>query len=87
MAPIPAEEIAAAVRAYPNAELVWVQDEPKNQGAWPHMALGLPELLAEHGETRSLRVVCRPASASPATGSHKKHEIEQADLLERAFAR
>ena len=87
LAPIPAEEIAAAVRAYPNAELVWVQDEPKNQGAWPHMALGLPELLAEHGETRSLRVVCRPASASPATGSHKKHEIEQADLLERAFAR
>ena len=87
LAPIPAEEIAAAVRAYPNAELVWVQDEPKNQGARPHMALGLPELLAEHGETRSLRVVCRPASASPATGSHKKHEIEQADLLERAFAR
>ncbi|MEI2826170.1 MAG: multifunctional oxoglutarate decarboxylase/oxoglutarate dehydrogenase thiamine pyrophosphate-binding subunit/dihydrolipoyllysine-residue succinyltransferase subunit [Dermatophilaceae bacterium] len=87
LAPIPAEEIAAAVRAYPNAELVWVQDEPQNQGAWPHMALNLPELLASHGETRPLRVVCRPASASPATGSHKKHEIEQADLLDRAFAR
>ena len=87
LAPIPAQEIAAALRAYPNAEIVWVQDEPQNQGAWPFMALNLPELLAAQGETRGLRVVCRAASASPATGSHKKHEIEQADLLERAFAR
>lgn len=87
LAPVPAQEIADAVRAYPNAELVWVQDEPQNQGAWPHMALNLPELLAGQGETRSLRVVSRPASASPATGSHKKHEIEQASLMERAFAR
>jgi len=87
LAPAPAEELAAALRGYPNAELVWVQDEPKNQGAWPFMALNLPELLAEQGEHRPLRVVARKASASPATGSHKKHEIEQAALLEAAFAR
>ena len=87
LAPIPATELAQALRGYPNAELVWVQDEPKNQGAWPFMALNLPELLAEHGEHRSLRVVCRSASASPATGSHKKHEVEEAALLEAAFAR
>jgi 2-oxoglutarate dehydrogenase E1 component len=87
LAPAPAEELAAALRGYPNAELVWVQDEPKNQGAWPFMALNLPELLAEQGEHRPLRVVARKASASPATGSHKKHEIEQAALLETAFAR
>ena len=64
-----------------------VQDEPKNQGAWPFMALNLPELLAQHGETRPLRVAARRASASPATGSHKKHEIEQAALLAEAFDR
>ena len=87
LAPIPAAEIAQALRGYPNAELVWVQDEPKNQGAWPFMALNLPEQLAELGEHRGLRVVCRKASASPATGSHKKHEVEQAALLEAAFAR
>ncbi len=87
LAPAPAEELAAALRGYPNAELVWVQDEPKNQGAWPFMALNLPELFAEQGEHRPLRVVARKASASPATGSHKKHEIEQAALLEAAFAR
>ncbi len=87
LAPIPAEEMATALRAYPNAELVWVQDEPRNQGAWPFMALGAPELLAEHGETRPLRVVCRRASASPATGSHKRHEVEQAELMAGAFDR
>jgi 2-oxoglutarate dehydrogenase E1 component len=87
LAPIPAQEIAAALRAYPNADVLWVQDEPQNQGAWPFMALNLPELLAAQGETRALRVVSRAASASPATGSHKMHEIEQADLLDRAFTR
>ena len=87
LAPAPAQELAEALAAYPNAELVWVQDEPKNQGAWPFMALNLPELLAEQGEARPLRVVCRKASASPATGSHKKHEVEQAALMEAAFAR
>jgi 2-oxoglutarate decarboxylase len=87
LAPIPAQELAHELRDYPNAEVVWVQDEPKNQGAWPFMALNLPELLAEHGETRPLRVAARRASASPATGSHKKHEIEQAALLAEAFDR
>ena len=58
---------------YPGAEVVWVQDEPRNQGAWPFMALNLPQALAEHAEGRSLRVVARKASASPATGSTKKH--------------
>lgn len=87
LAPIPAEELATQLRLYPDAEVVWVQDEPQNQGAWPFMALGLPELLAEQDERRPLRVVARRASASPATGSHKKHEVEQADLLARAFDR
>ncbi|KNX36593.1 multifunctional oxoglutarate decarboxylase/oxoglutarate dehydrogenase thiamine pyrophosphate-binding subunit/dihydrolipoyllysine-residue succinyltransferase subunit [Luteipulveratus halotolerans] len=87
LAPIPAAEITEAVKAYPDAELVWVQDEPKNQGAWPFMALNLPELLAEHGERRGLRVVSRPASASPATGSSKKHQAQLAELLAGAFDR
>ncbi|PID96905.1 MAG: multifunctional oxoglutarate decarboxylase/oxoglutarate dehydrogenase thiamine pyrophosphate-binding subunit/dihydrolipoyllysine-residue succinyltransferase subunit [Actinomycetales bacterium] len=87
LAPIPAEELAQQLRVYPDAELVWVQDEPRNQGAWPFMALNLPELLAEEGERRPLRVVCRPASASPASGSNKKHEVEQAALMAQAFDR
>lgn len=87
LAPIPAKEIAEAVAAYPNAELVWVQDEPKNQGAWPFMALNLPEQLTELGETRGLRVVSRPASASPASGSSKRHQAQLAELLSGSFDR
>ena len=85
--PIPDQEIAAAVAKYPDAEIVWVQDEPRNQGAWPLMAQWLHEDLSERGERRSIRVVSRKASASPATGSSKKHAAQQAELIERAFAR
>ncbi len=87
LAPIPAQAIAAELARYPGADVLWCQDEPQNQGAWPFMALGLPELLAAHGQPRDLRVVARKASASPATGSHRKHEIEQAELVARAFDR
>ncbi len=85
--PLPAKEIAAAIEGYPGAELVWVQDEPQNQGAWPFMALNLPGALAELGASRPLRVISRKASASPSTGSSKKHAAEQADLVAAAFAR
>jgi 2-oxoglutarate dehydrogenase E1 component len=85
--PAPGAQLAALTRKYPEAELVWVQNEPANQGAWPFMALNLPEAMAQHGEERPLRVVSRPASASPATGSTKVHEVEQAALHEQAFGR
>jgi 2-oxoglutarate dehydrogenase E1 component len=81
--PLPSIEITAALAAYPaDAKLVWVQEEPANQGAWPFIALRLPEHLGG----RPLLRVSRNASASPATGSHNAHEIEQAALLEAAFA-
>ncbi|WP_420805212.1 multifunctional oxoglutarate decarboxylase/oxoglutarate dehydrogenase thiamine pyrophosphate-binding subunit/dihydrolipoyllysine-residue succinyltransferase subunit [Intrasporangium chromatireducens] len=85
--PIPVEEIKQAVSHYPNADLVWVQDEPRNQGAWPLMAQWLQEDLAALGETRPVQVAARKASASPATGSSKKHAAEQAQLMDRAFGR
>jgi multifunctional 2-oxoglutarate metabolism enzyme len=52
-------------------------------GAWPHMALHLPEHLGG----RRLRRASRPASASPASGSSKRHEKEQRELLARALGR
>jgi 2-oxoglutarate dehydrogenase E1 component len=81
LAPLPGDEIAAAVGAYPQAELVWVQEEPANQGPWPFMALNLPARLGGRG----LSCISRPASASPAAGSHKKHDLEQRGLVEQAF--
>jgi 2-oxoglutarate dehydrogenase E1 component len=83
LAPLPAAEIVEAVSGYPGAELVWVQEEPANQGAWPFMALNLPEYLGG----RPLLRLARAASASPATGSHKAHDDEQRALVESAFVR
>ncbi len=65
-----------------DTELVWVQEEPANQGGWPFMALNLPDQIG-----RPVRHVARKASASPATGSSKKHAAEQQALVEKAFAR
>ncbi|MBW8171914.1 multifunctional oxoglutarate decarboxylase/oxoglutarate dehydrogenase thiamine pyrophosphate-binding subunit/dihydrolipoyllysine-residue succinyltransferase subunit [Ornithinimicrobium sp. Arc0846-15] len=85
--PTPAAAIADLVGDYPDAELVWVQNEPENQGAWPFMALNLPSALRDLGVDRPLRVVSRPAAASPATGSAKVHAVEQAALVAKAFDR
>jgi 2-oxoglutarate dehydrogenase E1 component len=80
--PLSADALSEAVGQFPDAELVWVQEEPANQGPWPVMALAVPEVLG-----RPVRSVTRPASASPSTGSSKKHQAEQKALVEQAFAR
>jgi len=85
--PVAGHDLARELARYPQAEIVVVQDEPENMGAWPFLALNLPEALAEFQETRPIRVVSRPRSASPAAGSSKQHQAEQADLVARAFDR
>jgi len=87
LAPLAGAEIESAIKAYPGADIMWVQDEPANQGAWPYMAMNLPQALASRGDTRVLHVATRPASASPATGSSKKHALQQAQLIAKAFDR
>lgn len=80
--PLPLEEIKTELAKYPNAEIVWAQDEPANQGPWPFMGLNLaPEL------DRKLSRVSRPASAATATGSAKNHAVEQTLLVKQAFER
>ena len=83
--PLPKDEIAAAIAAHPNArEIVWVQEEPANMGALFYV---LPR-LERIAQARNVRVrsVKRSASASPATGSAKAHELEQKTLITLAFA-
>jgi 2-oxoglutarate decarboxylase len=81
--PLPGEEITDALAAYPGVrDIVWAQEEPANQGPWAHMALSLPDHLPE-GAT--LRRVSRAAGASPAAGSSKVHEAEQAALIKAAL--
>jgi len=81
--PFAPEVIDEALAPYGDAELVWVQDEPENQGAWPYIAMNLPAVVGD----RPLRVVSRAAAASPAAGYAKTHQAEQAELVETAFAR
>lgn len=82
LAPLPVPEIASALSRYPDsAELVWLQEEPANQGAWPFMALNLAEQL-----NRPLHRVSREATSAPSVGSHKVHEVEQAALLNSALS-
>ena len=83
LAPLPVDDILAELARYPDAELVWAQQEPANQGPWPHMALN----LTEHLGARRLRRASRPAAASPATGSGKRHDVEQEALLAQALGR
>ncbi len=79
--PWPHDELVALLAAYPALEeVVWLQEEPTNMGAWPFVHLRVHQLL------RDTRVwhVARAESASPATGSSLVHAAEQADLLRRA---
>ena len=64
-----------------DAEVLWVQEEPLNQGAWPSLCLWWEGRLGDH----AIKVVSRPASASPATGSAASHRIEQEQLMCKAF--
>ncbi len=86
--PLPAAEMAAEAAKHPNANLLWVQDEPANQGPWPFVALRTAEQFGGEGfGGRTLRRVSRRATASPATGNHHLHEEEQKALLMEAFTR
>jgi 2-oxoglutarate dehydrogenase E1 component len=82
--PLPRTEITAALGAHPNArEIIWVQEEPSNMGAHFYVYPRLQRLAQD--KDLKVRSVKRSASASPATGSSKAHELEQKTLLSLAF--
>ncbi|MBG85669.1 MAG: 2-oxoglutarate dehydrogenase E1 component [Verrucomicrobiales bacterium] len=73
-----------ALSAYPEGTpMYWVQDEPVNMGAWAFLRLHLSE---EFTQRRTVRLVSRAESASPATGSAAAHKLEQAQILDEAFS-
>ncbi|WP_084505475.1 multifunctional oxoglutarate decarboxylase/oxoglutarate dehydrogenase thiamine pyrophosphate-binding subunit/dihydrolipoyllysine-residue succinyltransferase subunit [Nocardia harenae] len=83
--PLPKYRLNEALDGYPNAtDLAWVQEEPANQGAWPFFGLNLPELLPER--LGRLRRISRRAMSAPSSGSSKVHAVEQAEIIEEAFA-
>lgn len=82
--PLESSAIAEALAPFSGAELVWVQDEPANQGMWPYLALKLPTDLTG-GVLPTL--VSRPEAAAPAVGTAGVHRAQQEEILRQAFAR
>jgi 2-oxoglutarate dehydrogenase E1 component len=81
--PLNVERLQQVIEPYLDAEeLCWLQEEPKNRGAWSHIMQQLQELYPE----RQVRYIGRPASASPATGSLRVHRRQQEELIAAALA-
>ncbi|HMI49853.1 MAG TPA: hypothetical protein VK481_14360, partial [Gemmatimonadaceae bacterium] len=77
--PWPGTEIAQIVDLYPNIdEVVWAQEEPKNQGAWSYAA---PRLRMSTGNALLTRYIGRPDRASPAEGYAEVHKTEQERII------
>ncbi len=82
--PLRTDELQKTLGAFSRVrELIWVQEEPANMGALQFI---VPLLQHEFASTMSLRTASRVESASPATGSHKAHVLEQHKLMSDAFA-
>lgn len=80
--PFPQEQVERLISDYPNLEdAVWVQEEPRNMGAWSYLRRCLQALTQERC---ALRLVARPRSSSPAEGSASAHAENQQWLVERA---
>ncbi|MBL8177924.1 MAG: multifunctional oxoglutarate decarboxylase/oxoglutarate dehydrogenase thiamine pyrophosphate-binding subunit/dihydrolipoyllysine-residue succinyltransferase subunit [Bryobacterales bacterium] len=84
MYPFPAAQVEQQLARYsPAAEVVWAQEEPRNMGVWRFLLEHMEPLLDP--TKRRMRYAGRKESASPATGSSKRHAQEQAGLIEEAI--
>ena len=84
--PFPAKALVGELGRFPNADVVWCQEEPRNMGAWTFVEPNI-EWTLEHvnGRVTRPRYAGRPASASTATGLLKKHVAEQKALVDEAL--
>jgi 2-oxoglutarate dehydrogenase E1 component len=77
--PLPFNTIQTIINRYPKStKFFWVQEEPENMGAWAY--------LLSYFRNFPIELISRSESASPATGSHKQHEKEQKELIEKVFS-
>ncbi len=79
----PTDDVRQVLQGYPNLEaVIWMQEEPKNMGAWRYVEPYLQDIVADRW---TLNYLGRPPMASPAEGSSTLHEVNQAVLISRAF--
>ncbi|WP_119461704.1 2-oxoglutarate dehydrogenase E1 component [Rhodospirillaceae bacterium SYSU D60014] len=84
--PFPCKALTQELGRFPQAEIVWCQEEPKNMGAWSFAAPEVETLMAEIGSKQRRLIYCgRPAAAAPATGLLRRHNREQAQLVDSAL--
>jgi 2-oxoglutarate dehydrogenase E1 component len=85
--PFPKDHLAIELAAYPNAEIIWCQEEPKNMGAWSFVDRRIEKVLVniEHSLPRPF-YIGRKAAASTATGYLHRHEAEQKQLIDQALS-
>lgn len=85
--PFPARELKQEFSRYPNAEVIWCQEEPKNNGAWTFVGPRIEDVLLDlkHKCSRP-QYVGRKEAASPATGYHSLHVAQQKALVEEAIS-
>jgi 2-oxoglutarate dehydrogenase E1 component len=76
--PIPEKQLSDVIGKYKAKNLLWVQEEPANMGAWSFMAMNLSHL--------GLKGICRPASSAAAEGSKKLHEKRLKNLFNEVFS-
>ncbi|MBX6342949.1 MAG: 2-oxoglutarate dehydrogenase E1 component, partial [Thermomicrobiaceae bacterium] len=81
--PFPEDDLRRVLDGYPSArEVVWLQEEPRNMGAWDYVDERLRELV---GASAELRYIGRPERASPAEGLVDLYQAEQSRIVEEAF--
>jgi 2-oxoglutarate dehydrogenase E1 component len=85
--PFPAEVLAEALAQYPNADVVWCQEEPANMGAWFFVDRRIERILSDTGHKAGRPSYAgREEAAAPATGSLRRHNEEQQALIDTALA-
>jgi len=85
LAPFPFDHVERELKRYPNAQVVWCQEEPKNMGAYTFMYFNFRTTLRQFNDKRDIVYMGRPPSASPATGSSKQHAKELLKLTNEAM--
>jgi 2-oxoglutarate dehydrogenase E1 component len=84
--PFPGKVLTEELARFPNAQVVWVQEEPRNQGAWTFVAPRIEETLTALGRPMTLPYIGRPDYASTAAGLMSQHTAELHSLLNEALS-
>jgi 2-oxoglutarate dehydrogenase E1 component len=84
--PFPESELKAQLKRYPDAEILWAQEEPENMGAWRFVGPRIGDILEDLGRVHvKIKYAGRAEAASPATGYLKIHNQQQEKLVEEAL--